>query len=341
MKAATYYAAGDIRVEDVPEPDAPGHGEIMVRIKACGMCGSDVTAWYMDPRAPTILGHEPAGDVCAVGEGVTNFEVGDRVTLHHHVPCMVCDLCRRGSYTLCAQFKATRLYPAGMAEIVRVPAAIVRSDVLKLPDDMPYEVGALVEPIACCVRALDRTLIQNGDTVVVVGAGFNGMVMAMLAPLWGAHRVAILDLQENRLERAREQGIAAFNSGDADICEQIADWAGGIGPHAVIVTPSKIPVIQFAFELVGPGGTLMMYGPPMSGETWSLDANRVFFKEITVRGSYSAAPYDIQRTMSLLANKVIDPDVLITHRFPLEQASDAWHLTKAARDSLKVIVEIP
>lgn len=340
MKAATYYAAGDIRVEDVPEPDAPGHGEITVRIKACGVCGSDVTAWYMDPRAPTILGHEPAGDVIAVGEGVTNFAVGDRVALHHHVPCMVCDLCRRGAYTNCPQFKQTRLYPAGMAEVVRVPAEIVRSDVLKLPDEMPYEVGALVEPVACCVRALDRADIQIGDTVVVVGAGFNGIVMALLAPHWGADRVAILDLQETRLERARNLGLTVFDSSAQDIKEQIAAWADGKGPHAVMVTPSKIPVIDFGLELVAPGGTLLMYGPPMKGEQWPLDAYHIFFKEITVRGTYSAAPYDIQRTMSMLANGVIDPDVLITHRFPLEQASEAWHLTKAAGDSLKVMVTL-
>ncbi|MEL6271467.1 MAG: alcohol dehydrogenase catalytic domain-containing protein, partial [Chloroflexota bacterium] len=281
MKAATYHAFGDIRVDDIPEPEAPGPGEITVRIKVCGVCGSDVTAWYMDPRAPTVLGHEPAGDVAAVGAGVTDFKVGDRVALHHHVPCMVCDLCRRGSFTLCAQFKATRLYPAGMAEFVRVPAEIVRSDVLKLPDNMPYEAGALVEPIACCVRALDRTDIQNGDTVVIVGAGFNGIVMAMLAPTYGAHKVAILDLQDIRLEKARALGLTAFNSGDADIKEQVAAWAGGIGPHAVVVTPSKMPVIQFGFDLLGPGGTLMMYGPPQKGVDLALDANRVFFEEIT------------------------------------------------------------
>ena len=126
----------------------------------------------MTPRAPTVLGHEPAGDIVAVGEGVTSFAVGDRVAIHHHVPCMVCDFCMHGHFTLCPTFKKTRLYPAGMAEYVRIPAEIVQRDILKIPDGMPYEIAALVEPIACCVRALDRADIRQGDNILIVGAGF-------------------------------------------------------------------------------------------------------------------------------------------------------------------------
>lgn len=340
MRVATYYTGGDIKIEETAEPEAPGYGEIVVRVRACGVCGSDVTPWYMDPRAPVVMGHEPAGDITAIGEGVTNFAVGDRVALHHHVPCMVCDLCRRGAYTQCAMFKQTRLYPAGMAEYVRVPAEIVRSDVLKIPEHLSYEAGALVEPIACCVRALDRADVRVGDTVVVVGAGFNGIVMALLASHWGADRVTILEMNPIRMQRARDLGLLVMDSSAADIKEQVAAWADGKGPHAVLVTPSKIPVIQFGFDLVAPGGTLLMYGPPQVGEALPIDANRLFFKEITLRGTYSAAPYDIQRTMSMLANGVINADDLITHRFPLDEAQEAWNLTRAAGDSLKVMVEL-
>jgi L-iditol 2-dehydrogenase len=340
MRAAIYHAFKDIRVNDVPEPGEPGRGEILVRVRVCGMCGSDVTDWYMDPRAPTTLGHEPAGDVVAVGEGVTEFKPGDRVALHHHVPCMVCDVCQRGHHTLCPTFKRTRLYPAGMAEYVRVPAEIVASDVLKLPDDMPYEIGALVEPIACCVRALDRANVRVGDTVVVLGAGFNGIVMALLAPHWGADRVLILDRIPIRLERAESLGLETKNSDDPDIAEQVRAWADGSGPHAVLITPSKIPAIDFGFSLAGPGATVLLYGPPKKGELWAFDANRMFFQEITITGTYSAAPADIRRTMSILKNKVINAEKLITHRFPLEQADQAWEMTRAAGDSLKVVVEL-
>jgi L-iditol 2-dehydrogenase len=340
MRAAIYHAFRDIRVDEVAPPGDPGRGELLVRIRACGVCGSDVTDWYMNPRAPTTLGHEPAGDVVAVGEGVTAFKVGDRVALHHHVPCMVCDVCQHGHHTLCPTFKRTRLYPAGMAEYVRVPAEIVASDVLKLHDDMPYEIGALVEPIACCVRALDRANVRVGDTVVVVGAGFNGIVMGMLAPHWGADRVVVLDRLPIRLERAQALGLQTLNSDDADIVEQVRVWADGSGPHAVLITPSKVPVIDFGFSLAGAGATVLLYGPPKAGETWAFDVNRMFFQEITITGTYSAAPADIRRTMSILKNRVIDAEKLITHRFPLEQAGAAWELTRAAGDSLKVMVEL-
>jgi L-iditol 2-dehydrogenase len=340
MKAAIYAAASDIRVQDFPIPDSPAAGELLVRVRACGVCGSDVTDWYMTPRAPTVLGHEPAGDVVAVGEGVTDFKVGDRVAIHHHVPCMVCDVCQHGHYTLCPTFKRTRLYPAGMAEYVRIPAEIVNRDILKLPDDMPYEVGALVEPIACCVRALDRANIREGDTVVILGAGFNGIVMGLLAPHWGADRVAVLDRLPVRLERAQSLGIRTFNVDDADLTNQIRAWADGSGPHAVIVTASNQKAISMGFDLTGPGGTLLLYAPTAPGNDWPLDTNRLLFQEITVTATYSASPLDTRRTMSILKNRLIDANALITHRFPLAEADKAWWLTKQAGDSLKVMVEI-
>ncbi len=336
MKAAVYYQDGDIRVEDVAPPGEPGPGELLVRVRACGVCGSDVSTWYMDPRAPAVLGHEPAGDVVAAGAGA-GFAVGDRVILHHHVPCMVCALCRRGAHTQCAQFKATRLYPAAMAEYVRVPAAVVRTDVLKLPEGMPYEAGALVEPAACCVRGLDRANIQIGDTVVILGAGFSGVVSALLAPHWGAVRVALLDRVPVRIARAEALGIHTL---DAREDGQVRAWLGEAGAQAVIITPGSIPAIQSGFELAGPGATVLMFGLPHKGEVWPLDANRVLFEEITLTGTYSASPHDTRRALSLLENGLLDADALITHRFPLDRAAEAWQLTKEAHDSLKVIVEI-
>jgi L-iditol 2-dehydrogenase len=340
MRALVYTGPGEVRLEDRPQPGDPEPGELLVRLKACGICGSDVTDWYMAPRAPVVLGHEPAGDVIAVGAGVTNIKAGDRVALHHHMPCMVCDLCQHGVYTACPQFKKTRLYPAGLAEYVRVPAEIVAGDVLKLPDDMPYEVGALTEPIACCVRALDRAYIHNGDTVVIVGAGFNGVVMALLAPHWGADRVAILDRTPSRLQRAQAIGLPTFNVDEPELDDQIRAWAKGKGPHVVIVTTANYKAVDMGFNLTGAGGTLLLYGVPAPGNPYPLDVNRMFFQEIYVTGSYSAGPFDTRRALSLLSNKVIDANVLITHRFPLEQSDQAWHMTKQAGDSLKVMVEI-
>jgi L-iditol 2-dehydrogenase len=339
MKAVVYAGPGDIRLEERPLPGEPGPGEILVRVHVCGICGSDVTDWYMNPRAPVVLGHEPAGDVVAVGAGVTAFTAGDRVALHHHVPCMVCDLCQHGKYTSCPTFKRTRLYPAGMAEYVRVPAEIVERDILKIPDNLPYEVGALVEPIACCVRSLDHCDIQRGDTVVILGAGFNGVTMALIAPRWGADQVAVLDRLPMRLERARGLGLQTFNVDDADIREQVRAWARK-GPHAVIVTASNHAALNLGFDLCAPGATFMMYAPSAPGQTWPLDANRVLFQEITVRGTYSSSPFDTRRALELMSNGFLDPNVLVTHRLPLTEAATAWQITKMAGDSLKVMVEL-
>jgi L-iditol 2-dehydrogenase len=340
MKALVYTGAGTVQLEERPHPGEPAEGELLVRVKVCGVCGSDVTDWYMLPRAPVVLGHEPAGEVVAVGAGVTDFKIGDRVALHHHMPCMVCELCRRGAYTNCPQFKKTRLYPAGIAEYVRVPREIVAGDVLKLPDHLPYEAGSLIEPIACCVRALDRARVQSGDSVVIIGAGFNGVVLALLAPHWNADKVAVLDRVPSRLARAESLGIQTFNVDSEDWQAQVQAWTGGYGAGVVIVTPSKTPVIQQGLALVAPGGTLMMYGPPAPDDRLALDANYTFFKEIAITSSYSASPYDTRRALSILANGVIDYRALITHRFPLEQADRAWHMTKAAGDSLKIVVEM-
>jgi L-iditol 2-dehydrogenase len=340
MKAAIYAGPGDIRTEEVAMPGEPGPGELLVKVRLCGVCGSDVTEWYMNPRAPVVLGHEPAGDVVAVGEGVTAFQVGDRVAIHHHVPCMVCDVCMRGNHSNCPTFKRTRLFPAGMAEYVRIPAEIVERDILKIPDHLPYEVGALIEPVACCVRALDRANVRQGDHVLVIGAGFNGIVMAMLAPHWGANKVAILDRLPVRMERARAMGMTVLNVDDADLHDQVRHWSEGRGPHAVLVTPSNEAAMNLGFELCGAGGTVLLYAPTKPEFRWGLGTNRLLFQEITVTGTYSASPFDTRRTMALFQDGLLDHNMLITHRFPITEADKAWHLTKAAGDSLKVMVEL-
>src|SRR5262249_49547343 len=192
-----------------------GPGELLVRVAACGVCASDVMEWYMRPRAPLFIGHEPAGSVAEVGAGVDYFAPGDRVFVHHHVPCLECHHCRRRHQTVCATSRRPRPAPAGMAEYVRVPAGQVARDVLKLPDGMSFEQATLIEPVGCCVRALDRAEIAPGDSVTIVGAGFNGLVMATLARRWSAARVFVADRIAARLQLAGEVGAEAAIDVDA------------------------------------------------------------------------------------------------------------------------------
>src|ERR1700730_14203585 len=206
MRVVEYHTNDDVRIVELPVPEI-GPGELLVKVGACGLCASDVMQWYMRPRAPLYPGHEPVGTVAKTGVGVEQFAVGQRVFLHHHVPCMVCHFCRRGSFSQCPTFRATRLYPGGLAEYIRVPALNVQLDVLLLPDELSFEAATLIEPLACCVRGINRAAIQPGDSVLILGAGSNGQMLAQLARQRGALRVIVVDPVAYRRQRALASGV--------------------------------------------------------------------------------------------------------------------------------------
>jgi len=338
MKAIQYYSNDDVRVVDLPRPSA-GPGELLVRVAACGVCASDVMEWYMRPRAPLFIGHEPVGTVAEVGAGVAGFAPEERVFVHHHVPCRECRHCRRGHQTLCATFKRTRLDPAGMAEYIRVPAEQVALDVLKLPDGMSFALATLIEPVGCCVRALDRAEIAPGDSMLIVGAGFNGLVMAALARRWGAGKVFVADRIAARLELARAFGAdAAFNVDSGDTGAALRAANDDRLADVVIVAVGKLAALRMGIDLAGPGATVMLYGPSDPDTLLDLAPNRLFFEEITLRASYSCGPSETRRTLELLAAGALDADRLITHRFPIDQAAQALRITANPGQGLKALV---
>jgi len=208
MRVVEYHANDDVRVVEMPVPEI-GPGELLIQLRACGICASDVMEWYMKPRAPLYPGHEPVGVVVALGDGVLQFAPGQRVFFHHHAPCLVCHFCQRGSFSQCTTFRATRLYPGGLAEYVRVPAPNVERDVLPLPAGISFEAATLIEPLACCLRGIDRAAIQAGDSVCILGAGSNGLLLAQLAQQRGASCVIIVDPIAYRRQRALAVGIDA------------------------------------------------------------------------------------------------------------------------------------
>src|SRR3989440_8532158 len=264
MLAVEYHTNDDVRIVELPVPEIRV-GELLVRLRACGLCASDVMEWYMKPRAPVYPGHEPVGVIAAVGEGVQGFMVGQPVFVHHHVPCMVCHFCQRGSFSQCATFRSTRLHPGGLAEFIRVPAANVQLDVLPLPGDVTFEAATLIEPLACCVRGINRAAIQPGDSVLVLGAGRNGLMLAQLAQQRGAIPVIIVDPIPYRRQRALDIGIDyALDPQTGTAIDQIHSMNDGRKPDVVIVTPSSISAMQQGIELVGPGGTVLLFAPPPS-----------------------------------------------------------------------------
>ena len=341
MFAVEYHSNDDVRIVDLPIPEiAPG--ELLVQLRACGLCASDVMEWYMKPRAPIYPGHEPVGVVAAQGEGVQQFSVGQRVFIHHHVPCMVCHFCQRGSFSQCPTFRATRLYPGGLSEYVRVPAPNVQLDVLPLPDELSFEAATLIEPLACCVRGINRAAIQVGDSVLVLGAGSNGLMLAQLAQQRGAVRVIIVDPIAYRRQHALDAGIDHVHdpvgSGQEHLLQQIYAVNDGRKPDIVLVTPSSISAMQQGLEIVGPGGTVLFFAPPPQAAVLPLKPNTLFFQEISVRTSYSAGPYETRLALDLLRTGRIRPETVITHRFLLKDAATAFQLVATPGDALKVVI---
>jgi L-iditol 2-dehydrogenase len=338
MLAVEYHANDDVRIVELPVPEI-GSGELLVQLRACGLCASDVMEWYMKPRAPMYPGHEPVGVIAAVGEGVQDFMVGQRVFVHHHVPCMVCHFCLRGSYSQCILFRSTRLYPGGLAEYIRVPAANVQLDVLHLPDDLAFEGATLIEPLACCVRGINRAGLQAGDSALVLGAGSNGLMLAQLAQQRGAVPVMIVDPITYRRQRALDVGIDyALDPQAENLLEQVFAVNNGRRPDIVLVTPSSISAMRQGIELAGPGGTVLFFAPPPSTEVLGVTPHHLFFQEITLRTSYSAGPYETRQALDLLRNGRIRAEQVITHRFALRDAAQAFRLVAKPGDALKAVI---
>lgn len=344
MLAVEYHSNDDVRIVELPIPEI-GPGELLVQLRACGICASDVMEWYMKPRAPLYPGHEPTGIVISVGEGAQQFSVGQRVFLHHHVPCMTCHFCQRGAYSQCATFRATRLYPGGLAEYIRVPALNVQLDVLPLPDGLSFEAAALIEPLACCIRGINRAAVQPGDSVLILGAGSNGLMLAQLAQQRGAVRVIIVDPIAYRRQRALDSGVDYALDPDlqsgrphSSLLEEIYAVNDGRKPDVVLVTPSKVSAMKQGLELVGPGGTVLLFAPPPPQEVLPVTPHALFFQEISLRTSYSAGPYETRQALDLLRTGRIRAETIITHRFPLQDAVQAFQLVAKPGEALKVVI---
>ena len=334
MRAAIYHGAGRITLEDVPIPRI-GDGELLVRMTACGLCGSDLMRWYQDPKAPVVLGHEPVGTVAEAGDGA-RFPVGARVFVHHHVPCFDCRLCRAGRHTLCDTFKSTRIDPGGLAEFIRVPAENVRADVLALPDAVDDITGTLVEPVACVVRGQRQAGLGPGSRVVVVGAGSMGLIEIQVARALGATVVVALEPDRERRQGAARLGAVTPEGLDACAVRDALD--GDLADQVFVCTHDHRAIAE-ALHMAGPGGVVQLFAPTQPGDLLALDLGAIFFREVTLQSTYSAGPDDTRAALDLLAAGHIDTGSVISHRMPLERADEAYRMA-ASGEALKVVVEV-
>lgn len=338
MKAAMYYSLDDVRVEEIAKPKIGTH-EILVEMKACGVCGSDLMGWYLEKRAPLVLGHEPAGVVVEVGSKVKDFAKGDRVFAHHHVACLTCHYCRRGAYTMCKKFSKTRLEPGGFAEYFKVPADNLQIDTLKIPDNVSFEGATLIEPIACGIRAIKNCEIQYGDTVAIIGAGPAGVINSALAKLSGASQIMVGDVIDYRLKAARKFGAdTTVNVQNENFVDKVKEVTDGRGADVVVVTAPNAKAYASALEVCRKGGTVCVFAPTSPEQTIAISPHKLFFQEIKMVPSYSTSHLETRTALALIKSGRIDAEGLITYSFPLSHAAEAFQTAAKNKECLKVVI---
>jgi L-iditol 2-dehydrogenase len=333
MRAVVFEGAGRLVPADLPRPSI-GPGELLLRVRGCGLCGSDI-AKIVDPdtRGPAVFGHEVVGDVVEVGEGARGFAPGDRVVAAHHVPCGECHYCRRGSESMCRDFKRSNLDPGGFAEFVRVPAANVRAATFSVPAHLSDEEASFVEPLACCLRAVERARVEPGDTALVVGLGSIGCLLVQLLRRAGAAVVGA-DQDPERAALARGFGVeAALPAEAAALARRVSD---GRGADHVIVTGGGAAVLPWATEAARDGGAIHYFAGG-AGEALPIALQTLYHRELTISATYSSSPATLARAFWLIAAGKVDVERLVSHRLPLERLAEGVELMRR-RAALKVYV---
>jgi L-iditol 2-dehydrogenase len=338
MRIAKYYSNSDIRIEKAPLPEI-GKGELLLRVEACGICGSDVMEWYRIDRVPLVLGHEIAGVVEEAGSG-SPYKKGERVSASHHVPCGSCNYCVNGYETVCDTLRKTNFDPGGFCEFARLPSINVEKGVYPLPDEVSFEEATFIEPLACVLRGQRVAGFRPGLSVLVVGSGIAGLLHIALARAMGAKRVIATDISEYRLRAAEKFGAdRAFLAKDYTPQEFSGINEGRLA-DLVIICAGASSAIKQGLDSLERAGTALFFAPTGKGATFPLSVNDLFWRnERKLVSSYAASPQDHREAMELIRNKKIAVKDMITHRLPLEKTGEGFRLVSEANNSIKVIIE--
>jgi L-iditol 2-dehydrogenase len=335
---AVYYNNHDVRVQEMPKPEI-ADDEVLLKVMASGICGSDVTEWYRVPKAPRILGHEATGVIEKVGKAVVQYHVGDRVFVSHHVPCGKCRYCLRGHHTACETLHTTNYYPGGFAQYIRVPSINVEKGIYKLPSNMSFEEGTFIEPLACAVRGQRLAQVQKEDVLLVIGSGVSGLLHVQLAKFRGLKHVVVADINPYRLGLA--EGFGADYTVDAreNLPQKLKAVNGGRLADQVVVCTGATQAALTALECVDKGGTILFFAVPEPTVKVPVPINQFWRNEITIKTSYGAAPNDLAESLAILSQKKLNVEDMITHKLSLRQAAEGFRLMAEAGESLKVILE--
>jgi L-iditol 2-dehydrogenase len=338
MRVAMYYNNKDIRIEEQPKPQA-GKGELVMRIEASGICGSDVMEWYRIKKAPLVLGHEVAGVVDEIGQGMTKYKKGDRIVAAHHVPCNTCHYCQSDHHTTCDTLRSTNFYPGGFAEYVRLPVINVDRGVFKIPEGVSFEEATFTEPLACVLRGQKQARLKAGRTVLIIGSGIAGLLHIKCARALGAGKIFATDIDDYRLDSAKRFG--------ADFAVKSTEYSPAIiQKHndnrladLVILCAGATSAVKQALESVERGGTILFFAPT-NDEEITVPINKLFWRnEVTMTSSYAGSEKDHLDAMELIRSGKVAVRDMITHRFGLKDTVKGFQLTAHPDKSIKVVIE--
>ena len=339
MRVAMYYSNSDVRLEDVPVPEI-GPGEVLLRVEASGICGSDLLEWYRRQKAPLILGHEVAGVIEDIGWGVEGHRVGDRVCAAHHVPCNDCHYCLSGHHTVCDTLRCTNFDPGGFAEYVRLPRLNVERGIFPLPEGVSFDEGTFVEPLACVLRGQRLAGLKEGCSLLVVGSGVAGLLHVQAARASGAGYIMATDVSDYRLDAARELGADETVHAGEYTPARLREAIGGRLVDMVVLCTGAPSAVNQALASVERGGTVLLFAAAEPGAGIPLAANDLFWRnEITLTSSYGACPEEYAGALERIDRGGVRVRDMITHRLGLAEAGSGFRLVARAEECLKVIIE--
>lgn len=339
MRVAMYYNNSDVRVEEMPTPQI-GLGELLVRVEASGICGSDVMEWYRAHKAPLVLGHEIAGVIAAVGDGIDDYKVGDRIAAAHHVPCNECHYCLKNNETACNTLRSTSFDPGGFAEYLRMPTINVECGVFKIPDNVSFEEATFTEPLACVLHGQHKACFKPQASILVLGCGMAGLLHIHLAHVMGARKVISTDMVDYRMDAAKQFGADEVISANDYTPELLREANNGLLADLVVICTGAPAAFEQALKSVERGGTILIFALTRDDVAMTIPVNQFFSRnEVTITTSYAGSPNDYQQALDLIASGHVNVKDMITHRLSLAEAQDGFKLVADAKDCLKVIIE--
>ncbi|MBU0709657.1 MAG: alcohol dehydrogenase catalytic domain-containing protein [Candidatus Omnitrophica bacterium] len=338
MQVAMYYRNQDVRLEELPKPQI-SDDELLMKVAASGICGSDVMEWYRVKRAPLVLGHEATGEIVEIGNKVKKFKVGNRIFVSHHVPCNACRYCLSGNHTVCETLHSTNYFPGGFSEYIRVPGVNLERGTFLLPDRVSFEAGTFIEPIACVLRGQRMVGLKPNQSVLILGSGISGLLHLMLARNSGVETIVTTDINQYRLRLAQDLGAAAVINAKEDVVANFRKVNHNRLADLVIVCTSALSAFQQAIQGVDRAGTILCFAPTEQGVNLPVPINTFWRQSIKIMHSYGGGPDDIKQAIELIKSANLPLQKLVTHRLSLKETGLGFKLVSEAKDCVKVIIE--